>query len=82
MKSGRIGRKIGLWAGGVAESDDFFDRCDELGILVWTEFWQTGDTQIQSDRTFRQGNVMTVTLSGNTIPRDFEVAPARHVNSA
>ncbi len=35
-----------FWAGGVTESDQFFDLCDELGILVWTEFWQSGDTKI------------------------------------
>ena len=37
---------IRLWAGGVAESDQFFDICDELGMLVWIEFWQSGDCQI------------------------------------
>ncbi|NOY59461.1 MAG: glycoside hydrolase family 2, partial [Calditrichaeota bacterium] len=35
-----------LWGGGISESDYFFDLCDELGILVWHEFWMTGDTKL------------------------------------
>ena len=40
---------IRLWGGGIAESDYFFDRCDELGFLVWNEYWLTGDTQFPAD---------------------------------
>lgn len=36
---------IRFWGGGITESDYFFDLCDSLGLMVWTEFWMTGDTK-------------------------------------
>jgi beta-mannosidase len=29
---------IRVWAGGIYESDDFFDVADEMGLLVWEDF--------------------------------------------
>ncbi len=40
---------IRFWAGGIVESDYFYDLCDELGIMVSMEFWQSGDTSLPTD---------------------------------
>lgn len=48
---------IRLWGGGIAESDYFYDLCDEYGILVWSEFWMTGDTEYPEDSALYFKNV-------------------------
>lgn len=41
------------WGGGYYESDDFYDICDELGIMVWQEFMFGGD-MIPGDVSFQE----------------------------
>lgn len=48
---------IRFWGGGITESDYFFQLCDELGIMVWTEFWMTGDTKHPVDESIYYNNV-------------------------
>lgn len=46
-----------LWAGGIVESDRFYELCDEYGFLVWQEFWMTGDTRHPDDTGLYLDNV-------------------------
>lgn len=48
---------IRIWGGGIAESDYFFQLCDELGLLVWQEFWMTGDTRHPQDKSVYLNNM-------------------------
>lgn len=32
---------IRIWGGGIVETEDFYDLCDRLGILVWQDFIQS-----------------------------------------
>jgi hypothetical protein len=34
-----------IWGGGITPPDVFFDLADRYGLLVWSDFWITGDTQ-------------------------------------
>jgi beta-mannosidase len=45
-----------VWGGGIYPSDDFFNICDSLGILVWQDFMFAG-TMYPYDETFLYKNV-------------------------
>lgn len=48
---------VRMWGGGIAESDYFFQLCDEMGLLVWQEFWLTGDTKHPHDQALYLANL-------------------------
>ncbi len=34
-----------IWGGGITPPDVFFELADRYGMMVWSDFWVTGDTQ-------------------------------------
>ncbi len=34
---------IRIWGGSISERPEFYNACDEFGLLVWQDFWITGD---------------------------------------
>ncbi|MFH5183900.1 glycoside hydrolase family 2 protein [Paenibacillus sp. TAB 01] len=53
-----------IWGGGAVETDKFYDRCDELGILIWQDFFLHSNTYPDYDpefvEEFRQESVELV----------------------
>jgi beta-galactosidase/beta-glucuronidase len=35
---------VRVWGGGLGETDDFYELADRYGLMVWQDFWITGDT--------------------------------------
>lgn len=46
-----------IWGGGIAETDYWFQLADEMGIMIWQEFWMTGDTKHPYDLPLYHANV-------------------------
>jgi len=36
---------VRIWGGGVTPCDEFWEAADRYGLMVWSDFWVTGDTQ-------------------------------------
>jgi len=36
---------VRIWGGGVTPCDEFWEAADRYGLMVWSDFWITGDTQ-------------------------------------
>jgi beta-galactosidase/beta-glucuronidase len=36
---------VRIWGGGITPPDAFFNAADRYGLMVWSDFWVTGDTQ-------------------------------------
>ena len=36
---------VRIWGGGITPPDAFFNAADKYGLMVWSDFWVTGDTQ-------------------------------------
>ncbi|HEX5555796.1 MAG TPA: glycoside hydrolase family 2 protein [Chitinophagaceae bacterium] len=48
-----------LWGGGIAASDYFYKLCDQFGIMVWSEFWITGNTRFPVDTALYMQNLVS-----------------------
>jgi beta-mannosidase len=59
---------VRLWGGGIYESEDFYDECDERGLLVWHDF-MFGCTLYPSDDAF---------LANVAAEAEYQIGRVRH----
>ncbi len=45
---------IRVWGGGITERPEFYDACDEYGILVMQDFWLSGEFAYPSSQGYTQ----------------------------
>jgi beta-mannosidase len=43
---------VRIWGGGVVEEDSYYDRCDEMGILIWQDMFLHSNTYPDYDARF------------------------------
>jgi len=59
---------VRVWGGGIYESEDFYDLCDEFGLLVWQDF-MFACTLYPADAAF---------LAGSRTEADYQIRRLRH----
>ena len=59
---------VRVWGGGIYESEDFYDLCDELGLLVWQDF-MFACTLYPADAEF---------LAGSRTEAEYQIRRLRH----
>ena len=67
---------IRVWGGSITERQEFYDECDKQGVLVFQEFWMTGDNNGRwggeaswpDDHTSYLANAKSAILSTRTHP--------------
>lgn len=58
-----------IWGGGLIEREDFYRRCDQLGIMVWQEFIQSSSGIENMPSTNQSFIDLMVTEAEQIIPR-------------
>ncbi len=57
---------IRVWGGGIYETEDFFDACDEMGVLVWHDYaFACGDYPLHDefiDSVAKEAEVQTIRM--------------------